>query len=626
MPFRILRAIRHLPYRPLTAAGVLLALAWLTGHVERFATLTSRAQTAGVLFATTLLAFWSLKWLAPALSTGRWVDRRDDASLHAGGVATWTDIGEKASRTAIRGRVLQLRPSLAATSAWRRRRTPVTEYAVPLVRTGWLPVGSTVWSSCEEVTLRIGGPRSGKSASMACHALDAPGSLLVTSSRTDLLNATRGVRSRKGRVDVFNPTDLGGLGSTVRWTPLAGCDDYATAQRRAADLIPPSPSAEGERWDVQARGLLATLMHAAALSGETMRTVLGWISPADAVARDEILNALGQSLNVRPMVTQIRSLYATNDRTLSSITATLLPHLKWVNDPSIAAAGDARLDDPALLDVAAFVRSGADSLYLVGRDAGAPTLIGALTAEVAHQVRMHAAYLGGRLDPPMTAILDEAPLTCGPIPLHDWTSDMGGFNFTLHIAAQSLAQLREYWGRERASAILANTGALIVFGNIKSADDLQEISTLCGTRLVAVDADDNRPLPVMTPAEISTLPTGTALVLRNGLRPVVGPAPMVWERDPSRAALAVRRLGRAVAAPLRRGMDAVAQHRSGRVPATRPGSPTPPGRKPVPAGRPESRSGARPASPWFPAPRTPRHDIDSADGGQGGQDDTGGGA
>ncbi|WP_088312880.1 type IV secretory system conjugative DNA transfer family protein [Kineosporia sp. R_H_3] len=542
MIFRVLRALRHLPYRPLTAAAVLVALAWLAGHAERLATLTTQARLAAVVLTVVLLGHWTLTWLAPALSTGRWVDRRDDASIHAGGVATWTDIGEKASRSAMRRRAVTLRPSLAAASRRRRRRTPVTEYAVPLLRTGWLPVGSTVWSSCEEVTLRIGGPRSGKSASMACHALDAPGSLLVTSSRTDLLNATRGVRARKGRVDVFNPTDLGGVESTVRWTPLAGCTDYGTAQRRAADLIPTSSSNEGERWDVQARGLLATLLHAAALSGGSMRTVLDWISPADAVARDEILTALGSTPRARSMATQIRSLYATNDRTLSSITATLLPHLKWVNDPTLAAAADANVADPDLLDVGRLVRSGTDTLYLVGRDDGAPTIIGALTAEVAHQVRMHAAYLGGRLDPPMTAILDEAPLTCGPIPLHDWTADMGGFNLTLHIAAQSLAQLRDVWGRERAAAILANTGALVVFGNIKSSDDLQEISTLCGSRLVALDADDNRPLPVMTPAEISTLPIGTALVLRNGLRPVIGHAPWIGERDPSRTAAAVRRL------------------------------------------------------------------------------------
>jgi hypothetical protein len=59
--------------------------------------------------------------------------------------------------------------------------------------------------------------------------------------------------------------------------------------------------------------------------------------------------------------------------------------------------------------------------------------------------------------------------------------------------------------------------------------------------LYAVDADDNRPLPVMTPAEISALPIGTCLILRNTLRPVIGTAPMIWDRQPSRNSLAVRR-------------------------------------------------------------------------------------
>ena len=556
--YPILRALRHLPMRALSAAVILLGLAWLTGHQPRLHTLTDHARTAGLLWAAVVGGYWTLRWLAPAISTRRWVDRRDDASLHARGVATWTDVGQSAAQ--IRRKRAQLRADLAdRTSGLRRplRRFVMrpNDYSVRLARTSWLPVANHVFASCEEVTLRIGGPRSGKSGSLACHGLDAPGALLVTTSRTDLLNATRDVRAAKGRVEVFNPTGLGDLESTVRWSPLAGCVDYATAMRRAADLIPLSgTSTDAARWDEQARSLLTTLLHAAALKGGTMRTVLGWISPADAIARDDILGALRRSgagdrdatgatsATVRAMVDQIRSLYGTNDRTLTSITTTLLPHLRWVNDPTIAAVADANLHDPQLLDVAAFVAGGRDSLYLIGRDGGAHTLIGALTAEVAHQVRMHAERCGGRLTPPMTALLDEAALTCGPIPLHDWTADMGGRNFTLHIAVQSLAQLREVWGPDRAGAILGNTTALLVFGGIKSADDLHDLSTLCGTRLVAVDTDDNRPLPVFTPAEISTLPAGRALVLRNGMRPIVGRAPMVWDREPSALTRAIRAL------------------------------------------------------------------------------------
>jgi type IV secretion system protein VirD4 len=530
MFWRILRTLRHYPLKPAAVALVAGFLAWAASHADplhRLATILTVAAVTGLAVVT---GWWVARWLAPAISTGAWVARRDDESHHAGGVATWLDIGERASSSAMRAKARFLRPSLAGGPWWARRQ--LTGYAVLLLKAGWLPLGSTVWSSCEDVTVRIGGPRSGKSGSLACHALDAPGVLLVTTSRTDLLDATAAKRARNGRVDVFNPTGLGRLDSTVRWSPLAGCTSLGTAQRRAADLIPAS-TGEGERWDTQARGLLAVLMHAAALSGGTMRTVLDWVSPADRIAQEQVLEALKASPTSRPLSAEIRSVYGTNERTLTSITATLLPAIRWLTEEVAVTVGDAPLDHPDFLDVEALVASGTDSLYLIGREGSCRPLIGALTAEVAHQVRMIAAASpSGRLDPPMTAVLDEAPLTCGPIPLHDWTADMGGRGLTLHIAAQSLAQLRDVWGDDRAATILGNTGALLVFGGVKAAEDLERISTLCGTRLVQLDPDDRRPIPVMTPAEISALPPFTALLIRSALRPVIGRAPMVWDREP----------------------------------------------------------------------------------------------
>jgi type IV secretion system protein VirD4 len=544
MIWRVLRTLRHYPF---WTAAVLLAaglFAWLCHALDILdkATAILTVVSAGGIAVVT--GWWIARWLAPALSTGAWVNRRDDEATHAGGVATWLDVGERAGASAVRAKATVLRPSLRRQPRWRRRR--LTSYAVKLLKAGWLPFGSWVYATCEEVTLRIGGPRTGKSASLACHALDAPGVLLVTTSRTDLLDATRDERSRRGRVDVFNPTGLGDLESTVRWSPLTGCTSLGTAQRRAGDLIPES-TGEGERWDLQARGLLAVLMHAAALSGGTMRTVLDWVSPADRIARDQVLDALKASPVARPLSAEIRSVYGTNDRTLTSITATLLPAIRWLSEETAVLVGDAPLHDPRFLDVAELVAGGTDSLYLIGREGSCRPLIGALTAEVAHQVRMTAAASpGGRLDPPMTAVLDEAPLTCGPIPLHDWTSDMGGRGLTLHIAGQSLAQFRDVWGNERAGAILGNVAALLVFGGLKSAEDLEQLSILCGTRLVQLDPDDRRPIPVMTPAEIASLPPGTALLIRNALRPVIGRAPMVWDREPSTLLRALTATVRAV--------------------------------------------------------------------------------
>jgi type IV secretion system protein VirD4 len=298
MLFSVLRTLRHYPIRlarwPLVAA----ALAILTAQSDALHGLTTLLVTYAFCCLAPLTLWWAVRWLTPALSTRVWVKRRDDASEHADGVSTVLDVGQHAGPRSIRRRAATLRPSLARASWWTRRRTRSTAYGVKLVQTGFLPAASSVWSSCEEVTLRIGGPRSGKSGSLACHILDAPGALLVTTSRTDLLDNTRAARERRGRVVVFNPTGLGGLKSSVRWSALDGCQDLGTAQRRAADLVPVTWG-EGERWDNQARGLLAVLMHAAALAGGTMRTVLDWVSPADLIARDQILDALTTSINVR---------------------------------------------------------------------------------------------------------------------------------------------------------------------------------------------------------------------------------------------------------------------------------------------------------------------------------------
>ncbi len=110
--YPILRALRHLPLRALSAAVILLGLAWLTGHQPRLHALTDHARSAGVLWGGVVVGFWVLRWLAPAISTRRWVDRRDDASLHGRGVATWTDVGQHAATIRCKGS--RLRPQLAA--------------------------------------------------------------------------------------------------------------------------------------------------------------------------------------------------------------------------------------------------------------------------------------------------------------------------------------------------------------------------------------------------------------------------------------------------------------------------------------------------------------------------------
>jgi hypothetical protein len=91
---------------------------------------------------------------------------------------------------------------------------------------------------------------------------------------------------------------------------------------------------------------------------------------------------------------------------------------------------------------------------------------------------------------------------------------------------------------------------------------------LTGTRLVQLDPDDARYIPVMTPGEIAALPAGHALLLRNTLRPVIGRAPMAWERRPHPATTAWRSTARVTASARARlnGRQGESQRPSGTRP------------------------------------------------------------
>jgi len=405
-----------------------------------------------------------------------------------------------------------------------------------------------VWSPIEDVTLRIGGPRTGKSGELAGRILDAPGAVIATSTRTDLIDLTSPCRSLVGPVHVFNPSGVGGLASTITFDPLSGCQQPTTATARATDLLAgvSAPGAQGgdrEFWAGQARRVLASLLHAAALGAATMRDVLAWVADPDAAA-PEVQRYLRRSPEPAYELDAAQFL-GTNERTRSSICATIMPALGWLTDAVAAAAGEDRTGGG--FDVAGLLE-GRGTVY---------TLVTALTGHIARQARRIAGLQsGGRLDPPLTLALDEAALIC-PIPLDNWTADMGGRGVTIHVAAQSRAQLRQRWGDTGAAAILNNAATILLFGGTRDPDDLHAYSTLTGERdedVPTFDRDNRftsttvRRVPVLSAAQIAQLPGRHVVVIRRGMPPAVGTVRMAWRRrDVRGAARAIRRADRAAA-------------------------------------------------------------------------------
>ncbi|MDT7702914.1 MAG: type secretion system protein VirD4, partial [Pseudonocardiales bacterium] len=97
-----------------------------------------------------------------------------------------------------------MRPELTALPRSVRGAIKAIDVGIELCRVGI----QLVWSSVEDVTLIFGGPRTGKTGWLAGRVLDAQGALLVTSTRTDLLELTGPLRARRGPVYVFNAVGL----------------------------------------------------------------------------------------------------------------------------------------------------------------------------------------------------------------------------------------------------------------------------------------------------------------------------------------------------------------------------------------------------------------------------------
>jgi len=472
------------------------------------------------------------------------VNRWSRRSRRNDGMATAWTIWRVAGRHAMRRKATVLRPSLRELGPLQRRLVSTRNYATPLARVGrqW------VWSPCEDVTIRIGGPRTGKTGELACRILDAPGAVIATSTRTDLIELTGPLRAGRGPVFVFNPSSVGAWKSTITFDPLSGCHDPSTAASRAADLLAgvsaPGQGSDRDFWASQARRVLAALLHAAALGEASMRDVLKWVADPDEAAA-EVRRFLRRSPEPAYESDALQFL-STNERTRSSICATIMPALGWLTDSTAAAAAvDGGFDVEDLINQRGTV-------YMLGaEDTQVAPLVTALTGHIAREARRLAEdKFGGRLDPPLTLALDEAALIC-PVPLDNWTADMGGRGVTIHIAVQSRAQLRQRWGDTGAAAILNNAATILIFGGTRDTEDLLAYQTLIGERDEEVpthDADGRltsttyRRVPILSAAQIANLPAGHVAIVRRGMPPAIGRVQMAWRRRAVRTMQRRRRI------------------------------------------------------------------------------------
>jgi len=462
--------------------------------------------------------------------------------LHPGrGLATLPELWLRWGRYAAFRRSGRARPSMRF---WERALACASAYSILIGRAHFrhalrLPV--------EEHAVVTSPPRGGKTGWLASVILRYPGPVLSTTTKHDVFELTSGVRARCGPVHVFNPQGVGDVASTFRWNPLEGCQDPATAIRRA-DAFAQSVSQRGVEdasfWSAKASDYLRAYFYAAAADDLDFRYVAWWISGAASTQAEDILNSIPDP--GPQWAAQLAELRGEANKTAQTIRMTMSRALAFLADPALAASV---LPAPGQsLDLEAFLHQ-AGTLYLIaetrGEDAPVAPLFACLASEIHHTAALAGSRMpGGRLDPPLLMALDEVTQIC-PVPVPSWLADSGGKGIQIITVAHGEAQLRARWGYDGARIIMDTSGAKIWLPGISDPDTLHAASTLCGTAAMNEHGQDWQSRhPVMTPEMIRQLPAGYALVIRGGYSPVIARLPMCWNDPLYRSA---RRAGQAVA-------------------------------------------------------------------------------
>ncbi|MFJ4779490.1 type VI secretion protein [Streptomyces sp. NPDC088762] len=267
--------------------------------------------------------------------------------------------------------------------------------------------------------LTYAGPNDRLRAAVARIGETEGAALIVTSSPT-LWAETKDARAKLGPVLLYDPSHLCDTPARMHWNPTDGCADRDTAAARAIALLAPvRPQARMDAAVADtAETLLRSWLQAAALDDRPFKQLHRWTQGNNAQDPVRILRthpqaAPGSAGELESALTahsERRELAQhLTTRALSCLTSI---HIREACNPNRTDA----------LTLASFTAEGG-TLYVVGEaledprtHPGAMPLLTALAAHVVeHGRRMAARSSHGRLDPPLSLVLDDVAAVA-PIP------------------------------------------------------------------------------------------------------------------------------------------------------------------------------------------------------------------
>ncbi len=521
--------------------GPLAALVWLAqGRLQWTWPATLIAISAVLLLAAAAAGIGMVWGARRARRT-----RVDDAARHLARVPEVASLTERACANTARKLRVALRPGAPAGLQLGRH----------------VPAGAMLRSDYESLSCDIWGPRSGKTTSRVIPAiLDAPGAVVATSNKRDVVDATRDVREEMGsRVWVFDPQKVCNEPASWWWDPLSWVTDEVKAADLAAHFADSDDGADAKKdafFDPEGQDLLASLFLAAAIATFPITQVYTWVSNEQDQSPVAILRGAGYELIADGLLGQ----YNAPDKQRGGVFGTAKKMVRALKirgiHPWVTRNGP--FDRRPHFDPREFVNSGG-TLYSLSREGNgsAGPLVTALTvAVITAAEELATASPGGRLPVPMTCPLDELANVVRWRDLPALFSHFGSRGIIIMAILQSWEQGVEVWGARGFGKLWSAANIKVYGGGVAIADDgfLRSMSTAIGDhyeitgsvsggqglfgRNTSRQRQEKRTL---TEADLEALPRGRAIVRSSGNPPVMVATVPWWDgphADAIRASIA----------------------------------------------------------------------------------------
>lgn len=497
LPYLLLAVI--LPPALLWAAGWIIAQfsgrTYSAGPGELWAAVTGPGQAGAALGVGSTAAVWSMfvALLAFVVLLGtamfRTVRKQRDAQRaeiqREKGLPNRQVVAREYGERSVMARRKEIRPDFVPEG----RRARVTDYAFYDGRCQ----GVKVYTTFETPTMLLAPSRVGKTQNViAPRVIEAPGAVLSTSTKTELVRLTWEHREKLGGpMLICDPEGVGaeaGLPGSVRWCLWSGCEDVTEALSRAKVMAAGGASGvqNGDFWENVTKRVFTPLLHAAAVGDDvSMVDFQRWCF--DPKFAEDALTILQEQPGAEDLAAMLESVVKMDDlETRANMWAPAANVGTALVDPRVRETFG---PDGEQLDVNDFLRR-SGTIYLIAQENGNAS---AMVLTLVDAVWRRAVVLansapGGRIEPPMHFSLDEIG-NIGTLPaLPRIMSEGGGLGVQTTSGFQSLAQAELRYGAAGARALWEAATQRFVLGGVVDDSVLSALSRIAGTRTVVQES------------------------------------------------------------------------------------------------------------------------------------------